>query len=245
MIGCGCQTCTSPHPRNQRTRCAVALGLPGGNLLIDTPPDLRTQLIREQIGIAHAVLYTHSHADHLFGLDDLRMIAGYLGADVPIYCERAVEQVIRSTFAYAFDPVAMAYPAGGVPRLAFRTIDSEPFEVLGVRVTPVRLLHGYQPTLGFRIGDVAYCTDAKEIPAQSLGLLEGLDVLILDCLRDEPHLTHLNVEEALAVVARLRPKRTLFTHIAHSLEHEATNRRLPPGVELAYDGLRIPLRQDC
>lgn len=244
MIGCGCPTCTSLDPRNQRTRCSVLLGLPEGNLLIDTPPDLRTQLIREQIGLAHAVLYTHAHADHLFGLDDLRIVAGYLDAEVPIFCERAVEEVIRRTFAYAFDPVAMAYPAGGVPRLVFRTIHTEPFELLGVRVTPVRLLHGYQPALGFRFGNVAYCTDAKAIPPESMELLEGLDVLILDCLRDEPHLTHMNVEEALETVHRLRPRRTLFTHISHRLEHEATSRRLPPGVELAYDGLRISLGLD-
>lgn len=244
MIGCGCPTCSSRDPRDQRTRCSVVLGLPGGNLLIDTPPDLRTQLLREQIGLAHAVLYTHSHADHLFGLDDLRIVAGYLEADVPVYCERGVEEVIRRTFAYAFDPVALAYPAGGVPRLTFRTIHTEPFEVLGARVLPMRLLHGYQPALGFRFGNLAYCTDVKSIPPESMARLEGLDVLILDCLRDEPHVTHMNVEEALEVVGRLRPRRTLFTHISHRLEHEATNRRLPAGVELAYDGLRIPLRLD-
>ncbi len=201
-------------------------------------------MTREKIGIVHAVLYTHSQADHLLGRDDLRIGTGYLQADVPIYCEKEVEQVVRTTFAYAFDPVARTYPAGGVPRLAFHTIRTEPFELLGVRVTPIRLLHGYQPTLGYRFGDVAYCTDVKEIPPDSLSLLEGLDVLILDCLRDEPHLTHMNVEEALAVIARLRPKRALFTHISHRLEHEATSRRLPPGVELAYDGLRIPLRPE-
>lgn len=244
VIGCGCPTCVSPNPRNRRTRCSVALGLPEGNLLLDTPPDLRCQLLREQIGIAHAVLYTHAHADHLFGLDDLRIMSSYLEADVPIYCEKGVEEVIRRTFAYAFDPVAMTFPAGGVPRLTFHTIRLEPFSLLGVRMTPIRLLHGYQPALGFRFRNVAYCTDAKAIPPESMMLLEGLDVLILDCLRDEPHPTHMNVEEALETVDRLRPKRTLFTHISHHLEHEATNRRLPPGVELAYDGLRIPLGFD-
>lgn len=241
MIGCGCPTCTSPHPKNQRTRCSVVLGLPEGNLLIDTPPELRLQLVRERIGVVHAVLYTHGHADHLFGLDDVRILPRYLGGSVPIYCEAAVERVIRRSFDYAFDPDVQHYPAGGIPKLEFRRIGTEPFEVLGVRAVPMRLLHGRFDVLGFRFGDVAYCTDVKEIPPESLALLQGLDVLVLDCLRHEPHYTHMNVEEALATIQRLRPKRTLLTHIAHRLEHEATSAALPPGVELAYDGLRVPL----
>jgi phosphoribosyl 1,2-cyclic phosphate phosphodiesterase len=244
MIGCRCHICTSRDPKNQRTRCSIVLGLPEGNLLIDTPPELRIQLVREQIGMIHAVLYTHAHADHLFGLDDLRIFSGYLGGELPVYCEEQVEQVVRGAFAYAFDPVAQDYPAGGVPRLAFRRIAHEPFAVLGVRVAPIRLLHGYQPVLGFRLGNVAYCTDVKQIPPESMALLEDLDVLILDCLRDEPHVTHLSVQEAIAVVEQLAPRRTLFTHISHRLEHTATNARLPPGVELAYDGLQVPLGID-
>lgn len=241
LIGCRCDTCTSPDARNHRTRCSAVLGLPEGNLLIDTPPELRIQLVREQIGLIHAVLYTHAHADHLFGMDDLRIFARYLGRALPVYCEEGVEQAVRGAFGYAFDPTAQEYPAGGVPRLEFRWIGAEPFSVLGARVVPIRLVHGYQPALGFRFGSVAYCTDVKHIPPESMGLLGDLDVLILDCLRDEPHVTHLNVEEALAVVERLRPRRTLLTHISHRLEHAATNARLPPGVELAYDGLQVPL----
>lgn len=242
MIGCGCETCTSPDPRNNRTRCAVALGLPKGNLLIDTPPELRIQLVREGIGLVHAVLFTHAHADHLFGLDDLRIFPRYLDAELPIYCEPYVERQIRRAFDYAFDPVVQEFPAGGVPKLAFQTIDSEPFELLGARVVPVRLMHGRYVTLGFRFGDVAYCTDVKEIPPESMARLEGLDVLILDCLRPQPHVAHLCVDEALAVIQRLAPRRTLLTHATHNLEHEATNRALPDGVELAYDGLRISLK---
>lgn len=240
-IGCGCDTCESRVPKNQRTRCAVVLGLPEGNLLVDTPPELRIQLLREQIGLIHAVAYTHAHADHLFGLDDLRIFPNYLGHELPIYCEPIVEQTIRQSFAYAFDPVNQSYPAGGVPQLVFRTIDGRPFEALGARIMPLRLVHGRYDVLGFRIGDVAYCTDTKVIPAQSMALLEGLEVLILDCLRPEPHATHMNVEEALTTVERLRPRRTLLTHISHRLEHERTNSMLPPGVELAYDGLSVPL----
>jgi phosphoribosyl 1,2-cyclic phosphate phosphodiesterase len=241
LIGCGCATCTSTNPKNQRTRCSVVLGLPEGNLLVDTPPELRLQLVRERIGLVHAVLFTHGHADHLFGLDDVRIFSRYLGRSVPIYCEEAVERIIRRSFDYAFDPEVQDYPAGGVPKLQFRRIATEPFAVLGARAVPVRLLHGRFDVLGFRFGDLAYCTDVKAIPPESAALLEGLDVLVLDCLRHEPHVTHMNVEEALATVERLRPKRTLLTHVCHRLEHEATGAALPPGVELAYDGLRIPL----
>ncbi len=241
MIGCGCPTCISRNPKNHRTRSAVAIGLPGGNLLVDTPPELRIQLLRERIGVIHAVVYTHGHADHLFGLDDLRIFPRYLGHEVPIYCESEVERIIRSAFAYAFDPAMQGFPAGGVPKLAFRRIDDTPFEVLGARVVPVRMVHGWAKALGFRVGNVAYCTDTKEIPPSGAALLEGLDVLILDGLRHEPHSTHLSIREALEVIARLKPRKTYLTHVSHRLEHEATNRLLPAGVELAYDGLRIPL----
>lgn len=241
VIGCGCPTCTSSDSRNRRTRCSLALGLPEGNLLVDTPPDLRTQLLREGIGLVHAVLYTHEHADHLFGLDDLRIFAHYLGHDLPIYCDRLVEERIRQTFDYAFDPAAREYPAGGVPRLAFRPVSGEPLELLGAQVIPIALRHGRYHVWGYRFGDVAYCTDTNEIPPESQPLLEGLDVLILDCLRRRRHATHFSLDEAIEAARRLAPKQTLFTHMCHDLEHEATNAALPPGMELAYDGMSIPV----
>ena len=219
----------------------VLFGLPGGNLLIDTPPELRLQLLRERVGLIHGVLYTHAHADHLMGLDDLRIFPGYLGHEVPIYCEQEVEEVIRRAFQYAFDPVSAELSHGSGAATGFRRIMVEPFEALGTRVIPIRQIHGRAKVLGYRLGDVAYCTNVKEFPPESMDRLQGLDVLILDALRREPHTTHLSLDEALAVVARLQPKRTLLTHIAHRLEHETTNQSLPPGVELAYDGLRIPL----
>ncbi len=240
-IGCGCPTCINKSPKNQRTRCAVIVGLPEGNLLIDTPPELRIQLLREQLGIVHAVAYTHAHADHLFGLDDLRIFPIYLGHELPIYCEESVEQTIRRAFPYAFDRETQFYPAGGLPKLVFRQIGLQPFEILGTRITPIRLWHGRYQVLGFRIGNVAYCTDTNEIPPESQSLLKDLDVLILDCLRREPHPTHMSLDEAVAAAERLAPRRTFFTHISHRLEHEATNLALPPGMQLAYDGLTIPL----
>jgi phosphoribosyl 1,2-cyclic phosphate phosphodiesterase len=241
VVGCGCNTCISPDPRNQRLRCSLAIGLPEGNLLIDTPPDLRSQLLREKLGLIHAVLYTHAHADHLFGLDDVRLFPYYIGHRLPVYCEAEVEERIRKSFDYAFDPITEKFPAGGVPQLAFESISTQPFEALGARVVPIRLIHGRFNVLGFRIGDIAYCTDTNEIPADSWPLLQGVKVLILDALRQKPHPTHFSLGEAIAVAERVGADRTLFTHISHDLEHEATNQQLPSGMELAYDGLRLPL----
>jgi phosphoribosyl 1,2-cyclic phosphate phosphodiesterase len=239
IVGCNCPVCQSKNPRNQRYRCAVLVRLPGGNLLVDTPPELRLQLLRERVKLIHAVVFTHYHADHLYGLDDVRPFPRYLGGPVPLYCTAEVERKIRETFAYAFRPEAEQLPIGYIPKLAFQRINEEPFFVLGERVTPIPLIHAHFNVLGFRIGDMAYCTDVNKIPKESWSLLEGLDVLILDALRPKPHPGHFSLEEALDVVSRVRPQRAYFTHMGHELEHEATNRSLPAGVELAYDGLRF------
>jgi phosphoribosyl 1,2-cyclic phosphate phosphodiesterase len=241
VIGCGCATCRDPNPKNKRTRCSVVFGLPEGNLLVDSPPDLHLQLVREGIGLVHCVYYTHGHADHLLGLDDLRIFADYLGHDLPVYCDEHVEARIRRAFDYAFDPAARQYPAGGVPRLVFSRLAAEPVEILGARVTPIPLEHGRRVCFGLRVGNVAYCTDAKRIPPASMELLRGLDILVLDALRRRPHPTHMSLDEAVEAARQLAPRRTLFTHIAHDLEHEATNAVLPSGIELAYDGLELPL----
>jgi len=198
-------------------------------------------LLREKIGVAHAVLYTHEHADHLFGLDDLRIFAQYLGHDVPIYCRQDVEERIRQAFGYAFDPVSREYPAGGVPRLVFSRVTHQPIELLGARVVPVPLEHGRFQVLGYRFGGFAYCTDTNGIPPSSLDLLRGVEVLVLDCLRRRPHATHFSVQEAVEMAQRIGAERTLFTHMCHDLEHQATNAALPSGMELAYDGMELPL----
>ncbi|MBX9680565.1 MAG: MBL fold metallo-hydrolase [Gemmataceae bacterium] len=237
MIGCHCSVCSSADFRNQRYRCAVLMRLPKGNLLIDTPPELRLQLLRAKVDVVHAVLFTHFHADHVFGLDDLRPIPRLLGSAVPLYCARDVERQLRQSFAYAFAAEAESLPAGFLPKLSFRTIGDNPFEVLGERVTPIELIHAHFNCLGFRVADVAYCTDVSQIPRESWPKLEGLDVLVLDALRHKAHPGHFNVEQALEVVDRVKPKRTFFTHISHDLEHEEMNQTLPPGVQLAYDGL--------
>ena len=241
MIGCGCEVCQSSDPKDNRTRTSAILGLPEGNLLIDTSPDLRTQLLRERIGVVHAVAYTHEHADHVMGLDDLRLFPFYIQRPVPLYCEAAVEQRIRLAFDYAFTDKPPTH-AGAVPQLTLHRISEDPFHVLGAQIRPLRLLHGPRFTvLGFRIGNVAYCTDTSFIPDESLARLEGLDVLVLDALRHREHVTHLNLEQAIAISQRLRPKRTIFVHMSHDLAHAVTNASLPAGMELGWDGLRVEL----
>ncbi|QDU95553.1 Phosphoribosyl 1,2-cyclic phosphodiesterase [Lignipirellula cremea] len=240
-IGCGCPVCTSDNPRNNRTRCAVALGLPEGNLLIDTPPDLRVQLLREKIGIIHAVAFTHEHADHIMGLDDLRLFPFYLQHPVPLYCEPKVESRLRQSFDYAFMQREQTH-VGAAPQLTFHTIGLEPFDLLGETIIPLRLKHGPRfEVLGFRIGNVAYCTDASEIPPETLERMQGLDVLIIDALRAEPHVTHLSVGQAVAIAQELAPRQTYLTHTSHELDYDRTNQELPAGIDMAYDGQSIPL----
>ena len=218
----------------------MILGLPEGNLLVDTPPDLRMQLLREGLGIVHSVLFTHSHADHLFGLDDLRLFPFYLRHAVPIYCDAATNARIRQSFDYAFSDKAQTH-AGATPKLEIRDILTKSFGVLGTQVVPIPLLHGQWSVLGFRFGNVAYCTDVNAIPDESWALLEGLDVLVLDALRPRPHVTHFSLDEAIATAERIGARQTYFTHMSHELEHEATNATLPANMQLAYDGLRVKL----
>jgi phosphoribosyl 1,2-cyclic phosphate phosphodiesterase len=239
MVGCHCEVCTSTNPRNHRYRCSVLIGTPQGNLLIDTPPELRLQLLREKVDLVHAVLFTHYHADHLFGLDDVRPLCKYLGSSMPLYCTDEVQDKIRQAYSYAFAKETGHLPPGYIPRLVFHPISEEPFTVLGQRVVPVPLVHAQFSVFGFRIDDVAYCTDVNRIPERSWPLLQGVRILILDALRARPHPGHLSVDEALEIIAQLKPERAYLTHMGHDLEHEATNRLLPPGVELAYDGLKF------
>jgi phosphoribosyl 1,2-cyclic phosphate phosphodiesterase len=240
VIGCDCRVCTSGDPRNQRTRPSVLMAFPQGNVLIDTTPEMRLQLIREKVRKVHAIVYTHHHVDHLFGLDDARIFPKYLGGPVPIYCEPETESAIRRVFDYAFGELAMSIPTGSLPQVTFESIwPGVPFEVLGQTFLPIRLEHGRFNVLGFRVGNLAYCTDVNRIPESSWPLLEGLDVLILDTLRHEPHPTHFSLGEALAVVERLKPGRTLLTHLSHGFDHGPTETTLPPRVGLAYDGLTL------
>jgi phosphoribosyl 1,2-cyclic phosphate phosphodiesterase len=215
--------------------------LPQGNLLIDTPPDLRVQLLREGIGLVHGVLYTHEHADHLHGLDDVRLFPFMLGHPIPIYATEVVEGRIRKIFDYAFSDREQTHP-GAVPKMQLQRIDERPIEILGSTLTPVPLVHGpYCRVFGYRIGNVAYCTDTNCIESSSKELLRGLDVLVLDALRKSPHPTHFSVGEALDVIEELGPKKAYLTHLSHELDYTTFFRELPEHVALAYDGLRIEL----
>jgi phosphoribosyl 1,2-cyclic phosphate phosphodiesterase len=239
MLGCDCPVCRSDHPRNHRYRCSALITIPNGAILIDSGPELRLQLLRERVGVVHAVLYTHYHADHLMGLDDLRLFPKRLGAALPIYCTREVEEVIRRSFPYAFDADLDHLPLGSVPRLEFQTIDERPFAVLGQRIIPVPLKHSRYDVFGFRIDRMAYCTDVSEIPAGSWPLLADLDVLVIDALRYKPHPAHFSLEQALDAIQQLKPRQAYLTHTGHELDYDAVNSALPPGVEMAYDGLRF------
>lgn len=239
MVGCACSVCTSANPKNQRTRCSVLIETPRGNILIDTTPELRLQLLREKVRLVHAVLYTHYHADHVYGLDDLRPIPKYLQRPVPVYCTQDVERRIKQAFAYAFADDGVMRSKMYLPNLTVRRITEEPFEVLGEKITPIPLIHGHVDVFGFRIGDVAYCTDVNAIPNESWPLLQDLRVLVIDALRYRKHPAHFSLEEALDVIQRVRPERAYLTHIAHEMDHETLERQLPPNVAPAFDGLRF------
>jgi len=240
QIGCRCATCTSPDPRNKRTRACVYVESDAGTrLLIDTGPDLRTHALREGVARVDAVLFTHFHADHTAGLDDLKAFNASLGGVLPCYGDAATAASLKHRFAYAFEGTRWV---GLIPHITYTAVDVEPFTINGTTVQPVPLRHGAIRATGYRIGDFAYLTDTNGVPAPSRELLRGLDTLVVDTLRWETHPTHLSVPEALELVADLRPRRALLTHVSHALEHEATNRRLAEfgfGVELAYDGLRV------
>lgn len=239
MLGCDCAVCSSSHPRNARLRSSILLKLPGGNLLVDTTPEMRLQLLREKVKLVHAVLYTHYHVDHVFGLDDARIFPKYLGGPLPIYCTDDVEEVIRKAFSYAFHPGNDDLPPGVLPKLEFHRINTQPFDILGERLTPIPLVHGRFDVLGFRIGNVAYCTDVSKIPDASWPLLDGLDVLILDTLKPgKPHPSHFNLEQALEAVARAKPRQTYLTHMSHEMDY-ANPPPLPANVAMAYDGLNF------
>lgn len=237
MIGCDCPVCRSENPKNQRYRSSALVHTPAGNILIDTGPELRLQLVRERVHLVHAVLYTHYHVDHLYGLDDLRVVAKYLNGPIPLHCTEEVEGVIRRTFSYAFTDEEA--PIGFVPKLCFQRISSQPFELLQETVTPIPLQHSAFDVFGFRIGDLAYCTDVNHIPETSWPLLDGVRILIIDALRFKSHPAHMGLNDALEVIERVNPERAYLTHMSHEFDYETLPASLPGGVHMAYDGLRI------
>ena len=244
VVGCDCDVCQSDDSRNHRLRSGVLVRAPQGEFVIDTGPELRLQLLRSKASLIHAAIFTHAHADHVTGLDDLRIFGFRLDGDVPLYCEESVEASLRQMFSYAFmDREQMAHRFAA-PRFEFRRIvPGEPFDLLGLSVLPIRLHHGRLPILGFRMGDVAFCTDVSSIPAESKDLLQGLQTLVLGALRYKPHPTHLHVDAAVKLAQQLQPQRTLLTHMAHDLDYASLSESLPDGIEPACDGTVITIAE--
>lgn len=240
-IGCECRVCSSTDPRDKRLRPSILVSYGGHNVLIDTTPDLRTQALRAGLRTLDAVLYTHAHADHILGLDDVRPFNYGRQEPIPIYARPEALETIKRVFRYVFEEHDRC---GGIPRVAAYPLEDAGAEFFGLRFVPVPILHGQRTIVGFRFGRAAYLTDHSEIPESSLAMLEGLEVLFLDALRHTPHPTHSTIERSLGWVERLQPGRAFFTHICHELSHEETNRALPDHVQLAYDGLQLEVRGD-
>ena len=237
-LGCRCEVCESSDPRDKRTRPSVLLSYAGRNVVIDTAPDFREQAMRERIDRLDAVIYTHAHADHILGLDDIRPYNLKQGGVVPVYASAETQKTLRRQFAYIFDD---APTESSLPGVEMHTIDG-PFDVFGLTFTPILANHGKQPVLGYRFGAAAYLTDFSSVLQDSKDLLRGLDDFILDALRYTPHPMHSNVAQSLALVKELCPKRAWFTHICHDLGHTEANAKLPEGVQLAYDGLKFEVK---
>ncbi len=234
-IGCSCAVCHSSDPHDRRTRPSILLQFGGKVVLIDTTPDFREQAIRERITQIDAVLYTHTHADHILGIDDLRPLSYHRDGKIPLYARPDAAEFIRNMFRYIFDA---DYKFGGLARLELKPIDGV-FELFGRRFEPVPVIHGETEIFGYRFGSAAYLTDFSEIPEASFAQLQNLDVLFLDGLRHKPHPTHSTVENSIRIADRLAAKRVFFTHICHDLPHEATNASLPPRVRLSHDGMKL------
>lgn len=237
MIGCECAVCRSEDPRDTRLRPSICLEAPDGTrVLVDTGPDLRQQCLRHGLSRVDAVVYTHAHADHILGFDEVRRFNVMSGEAMPVYGDEPTLEALRRTFSYAFGPVAPA--GGGVPRVDLRAITG-PFTVGSLALHPLALWHGPLPVLGFRVGSFAYLTDCNAVPDETVAQVRGVEVLVLDALRHRPHPTHFALGEAVEMAARIGAARTFFTHMCHDLGHAATCATLPAGMTLAYDGLRL------
>jgi phosphoribosyl 1,2-cyclic phosphate phosphodiesterase len=239
VVGCRCRVCTSSDPRDTRLRQSVSIEANGRHFLIDTTPDLRLQLLRHPIPRLDFVLYTHSHSDHLMGLDDIRPFNFRQREPIVAFASHATANAIRRAFSYIWDPLTQV--GGGKPQLELREV-SEPFTHLGIAITPIPVLHGEWTILGYRIGNFAYITDTNGIPEASMRLLEGVEVLAIDGLRPAPrHPTHFTIGEAVQCAQQIGARETWIIHLAHEVEHASYDDALPNGVRLAYDGLELEL----
>ena len=235
MIGCDCEVCRSSDPRDRRGRASILLSWDGRNVVVDTGAEFRRQILTHRVMTLDAVLYTHAHADHIHGIDDLRGFTARMPAPMPVYADSQTCAFLRRTFRYIFEPEA-GNP--NLPSLDLRAIQ-DPFELFGETVTPTPILHGRETVLGFRVGGMAYLTDCSGAPKASRRLLDGLDTLVVGALRAKPHPKHFSVGQALDFIAEIRPRRAFLTHLAHRMSHRQAEAMLPPHVEMAYDGLRV------
>lgn len=244
QIGCRCPTCTSSDPRDRRTRTAALLETQGKRLLIDTPPELRLQLVAAGVDRVDAVLFTHAHADHIHGIDDLRALSMRQGVMLPAYGSAATMAELTAKFRYIFDPSILAHPGTSKPELSAHVLEpGATAAVAGVPVLPLLLPHGDHTVFGYRVGPVAYLTDVKAIPDAAMQALADLDVLVLNALLPRPHPLHLSIPEAVAVAQRIGARRTFFTHLTHEATHAALAAQLPPGIAPAFDGLVIDVSE--
>jgi phosphoribosyl 1,2-cyclic phosphate phosphodiesterase len=236
-IACDCATCLSDDPKDKRLRVSVLIEHNGKTILVDTSSDFRQQALRANIRKLDAILITHCHVDHVFGLDDIRPLNFRYGA-MPIFANEIAWIDLRRIFQYIFQPTHFG---GGLPQLIPHTVYPGASFCIGedLNITPLEVIHGKLPVIAYRFNDFAYATDLKSIPPESMDGLRNLDVLVLDCVRIKPHSTHLGLEEALAVIEDLQPKRAFLTHLNHDIMYSRDSRLLPDGVEFGYDGLEI------
>ncbi len=237
MIGCDCAVCRSENPKNRRFRPSVAVHNGDQTILVDTAPELRQQVIRSDVGQVVLLLFTHSHADHIFGLDDLRRFNDLSGGDIPVYGDANTLEDIRRIFPYIF---METQAGGGKPRLTLHEVPRS-FQLCGLQIDSFYVLHGRLPVLAYRFNDFGYVTDVNHIPADAMEKLRNLELLILDAVRFDPHVTHFGLYQALEVVEELKPRQALFTHLSHHFDHDRVNADLPPGAALAYDGQVVEL----
>lgn len=237
LIGCACSTCKSRDKKDKRLRASIWVNWDGVSLLVDTSSDFRQQALTHKIQHIDAVLYTHPHADHVSGIDELRCYNFLQKSNIPVYSNEWTCTELPKRFPYIFEKDYVV-EGGGIPQLELNLVTG-PFEVKGKQIIPLPVRHGSQMALGFRFGKSAYITDCSVIPPATLDLLSGLDTLILDCVRERPHPTHFNVDQALETVKFLKPRRTFLTHLGHDFKYSAWTKKLPKGVRLAHDGLRV------
>lgn len=239
VIACQCEVCKSSNPKDKRLRTSALIEVEGVEINIDSGPDFRQQMLREDVRNLSGILFTHEHKDHVAGLDDVRAFNFLQQKPMEIYCTERVFETLKREFMYVFDP-KFQYP--GIPKINVNLIENKPFTHQGIEITPIQVLHYKLPVFGYRIGDLTYITDANYISEEELEKMKGSKILVINALRKETHISHFTIDEALEIIKQIQPEKAYITHISHLLgKHEEVSKELPENVFLAYDGLRITL----